>query len=325
MSFAAAPIPSPLLPANPEFAHDVEIGLAARRKWLPARWLYDELGSALFEAITALPEYGLTRADARIIARAADEIVDAAGHPRTLIELGSGSGSKTRALLEVGARRNFVEYLPIDISRAALNSCKVTLNGIPRVHIRPVEAGYIEGLERGIRDCRPGEPALILFLGSTIGNFARTEAAAFLAEVRRRVRPGDSLLLGADLVKPAEVLIRAYDDPLGVTAAFNLNVLGRMNRELEGEFDLSRFQHEAVWNSRASRIEMHLRSRVAQRVTIGALGREIRFRAGETVWTESSHKFRPEQIRRMGERAGWRFARQWLDQEWPFAETLFTA
>lgn len=324
MSFAAVPAPAPH-PVNREFARDVEIGLGARRKWLPARWLYDELGSALFEAITALPEYGLTRADARIIVGAAEEICDAAGHPRTLLELGSGSGSKTRPLLEVAARRGFIEYVPIDVSRAALNSCRVMLNGIARVHIRAIEAGYLEGLERGIRDCRPGEPALILFLGSTIGNFERTEAALFLAEVRRRMRPGDSLLLGADLVKPAEALIPAYDDPLGVTAAFNLNLLGRINRELEGEFELSRFEHQAVWNSRASRIEMHLRSRVAQRVDVGALEREIRFRAGETIWTESSHKFRPEQIRRMGERAGWRLVRQWVDKEWPFAETLFTA
>ena len=324
MSFAAAPLPERLTVSS-EFARDVEIGFAARRKWLPARWLYDELGSALFEAITALPEYGLTRADARIIARAAEEITDAAGDPRTVLELGSGSGSKTRALLEVATRRRFVEYVPIDVSRAALNSCKFMLNGIARVHIRPMEATYLEGLERGIRNCRPGEPALVLFLGSTIGNFARTEASSFLAEVRRRVRPGDSLLLGADLVKPPEVLITAYDDPLGVTAAFNLNLLGRINRELDGEFELSRFQHEAVWNPHASRIEMHLRSRVAQRVAVGELQREIRFRGGETIWTESSHKFRPEQIRRMGERAGWRFERQWLDEEWPFAETLFTA
>ncbi len=324
MSFAAVPLPQPA-PENSEFARDVETGLAARRKWLPARWLYDELGSALFEAITALPEYGLTRADARIIARAADEVCDSARHPRVVLELGSGSGSKTRALLEVAALRGFIDYMPIDVSTAALNSCKAMLNGIGRVHIRPIEASYLEGLERGVRECRPGEPALVLFLGSTIGNFGRTEAPSFLAEVRRRLRPGDSLLLGADLVKPPEVLIPGYDDPLGVTAAFNLNLLGRINRELEGGFELSRFRHEAVWNPRASRIEMHLRSSVAQRVPIGALEREIRFRAGETIWTESSHKFRPEQIRRMGERVGWRFKRQWLDAEWPFAETLFTA
>jgi dimethylhistidine N-methyltransferase len=324
MSFAAVSIPAPV-PGNTDFARDVEIGLTARRKWLPARWLYDELGSALFEAITVLPEYGLTRADGRIIARAADEICGAAGHPRTFVELGSGSGFKTRSLLEAAARRSFIEYVPIDVSGAALNACKLTLNGIARVHIRPVEAAFIEGLERGMRDCRKGEPALVLFLGSTIGNFGRTQASSFLAEVRRCVRPGDSLLLGADLVKPAEVLISAYDDPLGVTAAFNLNLLGRINRELEGDFELSRFEHKAVWNSRASRIEMHLQSRMAQRVYVGALQREVRFRAGETIWTESSHKFRPEQIRRMGERAGWRFERQWLDVEWPFAETLFTA
>jgi dimethylhistidine N-methyltransferase len=324
MSFAAAPLPAPL-EVDPEFARDVENGLIRQRKSLPARWLYDDLGSALFEAITVLPEYGLTRADQRVILRAAGEICDLAGHPKMVLELGSGSGSKTRSLLEAAADRAFVEYAPIDVSVSALKNCKISLGGIARVHIAPVEGSYLEGLERALAGRRGEERALVLFLGSTIGNFARTEATPFLAEVRRRVRPGDTLLLGADLVKPEEQLLCAYDDSLGVTAAFNLNVLGRINRELGGEFELARFRHEARWNERGSRIEMHLRSRVAQRVAVSALECEIPFRAGETIWTESSHKFRPEQIRRMGERAGWRFERQWSDAEWPFAETLFTA
>ncbi|HWD99052.1 MAG TPA: L-histidine N(alpha)-methyltransferase [Bryobacteraceae bacterium] len=324
MSFAAAPLPAPP-EVDPEFAHDVENGLMRQRKSLPARWLYDDLGSALFEAITALPEYGLTRADQRVISRAAGEICDLASHPKIVLELGSGSGSKTRALLEAAADRAFVKYAPIDVSLSALNNCKISLGGIARVHVTPVEGSYLDGLERALAGRRAEERALVLFLGSTIGNFARTEATLFLAEVRRRVRPGDTLLLGADLVKPEGVLLCAYDDSLGVTAAFNLNVLGRINRELGGEFELGRFRHEARWNERGSRIEMHLRSRVAQCVAVSALEREIPFRAGETIWTESSHKFRPEQIRRMGERAGWRFERQWTDAEWPFAETLFTA
>jgi uncharacterized SAM-dependent methyltransferase len=170
-----------------------------------------------------------------------------------------------------------------------------------------------------------GERALILFLGSTIGNFGRGQAGPFLRSLLSGAQPGDTLLLGADLVKPEEVLVRAYNDSLGVTAAFNLNVLQRINRELGADFDASRFAHEAVWNARGLRIEMHLRSRSRQRARIAAIGKEIRFRAGETIWTESSHKFRPEQIRRMGERAGWHFRRRWTDAEWPFAETLFAA
>jgi L-histidine Nalpha-methyltransferase len=324
MSFAAAPVPA-LPEVDPEFARDVENGLMRPRKSLSARWLYDDLGSALFEAITVLPEYGLTRADQRVISRAAGDICELAGHPKIVLELGSGTGLKTRALLEAAADRAFVEYAPIDVSLSALNHCRISLGGIARVHVTPLEGPYLDGLERALAGRRGDERALVLFLGSTIGNFPRSEATLFLAEVRRRVRAGDALLLGADLVKPEELLLCAYDDSLGVTAAFNLNVLGRINRELGGEFELGRFQHEARWNERRSRIEMHLRSRVAQRVAVSALEREIPFRAGETIWTESSHKFQPEQLRRMGEGAGWRFERQWTDAEWPFAETLFTA
>ena len=324
MAFAAAPV-STSPGVDSEFARDVEWGLTRSRKTLPARWLYDDLGSALFEAITALPEYGLTRADARVICRASQDICELARCPRLVLELGSGSGSKTRPLLEAAANHSFIEYCPIDISAAALENCTILLSRLSRVHVEPVEGTYLEGIERALSGRRTGERSLILFLGSTIGNFGRSEATVFLKEVRRRARRGDALLLGADLVKPEHELVRAYDDPLGVTAAFNLNVLGRINRELGGDFELSRFAHEAVWNDRRSRIEMHLRSKISQRVGVSALGADIHFRAGETIWTESSHKFHPEQIQRMGERAGWHFERQWVDAEWPFAETLFTA
>jgi dimethylhistidine N-methyltransferase len=305
-------------PALSAFARDVAEGLARERKTLPASWLYDDLGSALFEAITHLPEYGLTRADAALLEQAAPEIIAEAGKPELVVELGSGTGSKTRHILNAAAP---VDYRPIDISRTALEACALSLATLDNVTIRPIEARYLEGVEQALN----GSRALILFLGSTIGNFTRPEAEDFLRELRRRVRPGDSLLLGADLVKDRTRILAAYDDALGVTAAFNLNLLARINRELEGEFRLDRFAHVARYNRRHSRVEMHLRSRAAQTVRIGALGRDVAFRAGETIWTESCHKFEANEIRQIGERAGWRMARQWTEDSWGFSETLFLA
>lgn len=306
------------------FARDVAEGLTGgARKTLPSSWLYDEVGSALFEVITLLPEYGLTRADQRLLHESAGDIVDLAGEPRHIIELGSGTGTKTRYVLEAAAAACEVQYLPIDISAAALGTCVAALQNIDGVNIQPIEATYLEGIDRALAGRRVNEPTLILFLGSTIGNFASAEAVAFLRTVRERVSEGDCLLLGADLVKPRERLLQAYDDPLGVTAAFNLNLLARINRELGGEFVLSRFEHEARYDERCSRIEMHLRSRVAQEVWIGALEQSVSFEAGETIWTESSHKFGQKEIAAIGEKAGWRAARQWVDREWGFSETLF--
>ncbi len=306
------------------FARDVADGLTRKRlKTLPASWLYDEIGSALFEVITLLPEYGLTRADSNLLAGAAPEIVRAADRPRLFAELGSGSGTKTRFILQAAARHDPIAYLPIDISRAALAHCETTLSSVDGVRVEPIEATYLEGIEVALNHRRAGERAMILFLGSTIGNFNRSEAASLLRRLRARVQPGDSLLLGADLVKPREQLLRAYDDPTGVTAAFNLNLLARINRELGGEFDLAQFAHESRYNERWSRVEMHLRSRIAQKVRIDALKLTIAFERDETIWTESSHKFRAEEIACLGERAGWSCARQWVDREWGFAETLF--
>ncbi|HWF08656.1 MAG TPA: L-histidine N(alpha)-methyltransferase [Bryobacteraceae bacterium] len=309
---------------NPEFAEAVAAGLLRKgQKTLPPSWLYDEVGSALFEVITVLPEYGVTRAEASMLQTAAGEIVRAAGHPPLIIELGSGTGTKTRHILAAAAQQRQVRYLPIDISRAALDACVRTLEGMPNVNIQPVEADYLEGVTHALAKRRSGEPVLVLFLGSTIGNFTRAEAASFLRRLKSRLRPGDSLLLGADLVKSRAALLSAYDDPIGVTAAFNLNLLARINRELDGEFDLSRFAHEARWNERHSRIEMHLRARAAQKVHIGALAGPVSFAAGETIWTESSHKFRADEVPGIGCRSGWAFLRQWLDTDRSFAGTLF--
>jgi dimethylhistidine N-methyltransferase len=308
---------------DPRFAQDVSEGLTRPRKTLPASWLYDEVGSALFEVITVLPEYGLTRADDGLLRRYAKDIVVAAGQPELIVELGSGSGTKTRHVLEAAARWKRVEYLPIDISSAALGSCESSLRALEQVSVDPIEASYLPGLERAFARRREGARVLVLFLGSTIGNFTRAEATDLLCFIRALAASGDCLLLGTDLVKPRARLIEAYDDPLGVTASFNLNLLARINRELGGGFELSTFAHAARYNDRASRVEMHLRSRVAQEVEIEALDLTVTFRRGETIWTESSHKFREDDVERMGEGAGWTSERRWVDNDWGFAETLF--
>jgi L-histidine Nalpha-methyltransferase len=304
-----------------EFARDVRAGLTrADQKTLSCRYLYDEVGSALFEAITCLPEYGLTRADARLLQRHAAEILARVAGRILVAELGSGRGAKTRPVLEQLSRRQQVAYYPIDVSCAALERCAREL--APLATIVPLEENYLDGLERvaGLRSS--GETLVLLFLGSTIGNFEPDAAIDFLTEVRSRLMAGDALLLGTDLVKPTEQMLIAYDDPAGVTAAFNLNLLGRINRELNGDFDLRRFDHFAHYDAEAQRIEMHLRSRARQTVNIHKAELVVEFFAGETIWTESSHKFRPEQIASIARAAGFRLERQWIDCDWPFAESL---
>jgi dimethylhistidine N-methyltransferase len=327
MSASAASALPAAAPVDPKFAQAVTEGLTRKgRKTLPPSWFYDEVGSALFEAITLLPEYGLTRAEGQLLVRAASEIVRASGQPDLIVELGSGTGMKTRFVIAeaaAAAQSGAIEYRPIDISRAALDSCAKTLGGMDRVRIEPIEATYFDGIDVAMAGRKQRQRALLLFLGSTIGNFNRTEAVLFLRRIRKHMQPGDCLLLGADLVKPRARLLSAYNDSIGVTAAFNFNILARINRELEGHFDIARFAHEARYNERLARIEMHLRSRVAQEVRIDAIDVTVTFSAGETIWTESSHKFRAEEIARMGERAGWRPVRQWADCGWGFAETLF--
>jgi L-histidine N-alpha-methyltransferase len=297
-----------------EFACDVRAGLSKDQKELPSKYLYDSLGSALFDAITVLPEYGLTRADQRLLDRHA---VDLPREFASIAEFGSGSGRKTRAVLEAIGPDH---YYPIDLSAAALENCRVALSGL--AHIEPVEATYLNGLDRVPRN---GRPMLVLFLGSTIGNFDSRCQVDFLRHVRERLQVGDGLLIGFDLVKPAETLIEAYDDPTGVTASFNLNLLGRVNRELGGDFDLRGFANQARYNAPEQRIEMHLCSRRDQVVTIREARVESRFRAGESIWTESSHKFRAEKIPDMAHASGFDFEAQWIDQEWPFAESLWRA
>ena len=308
------------------FAADVQAGLnRAGQKELPSKYLYDTVGSRLFDVITALPEYGVTRAEERILRERATEIVDRLHTPLTVAELGSGSGQKTRGLLEALCQRDPTSYYPIEISPAALAMCKREVGDIQAISILGLERDYLDGLAEVAAERRQGKPLLVLFLGSTIGNFDPPAAASFLQELRGLLQPGDSLLLGTDLEKPVPVLLDAYDDPIGVTAAFNLNLLGRINRELDGHFDLSKFDHEARFNTSARRVEMHLRSNRRQRVAIDKADLSVTFEEGETIWTESSHKYSCAEVLRMAQASGFRCEAQWIDREWLFAENLWIA
>ena len=310
-------------PAIVEFAEDARIGLTkSGQREILSKYLYDEVGSALFEAICLLPEYGLTRADTRLLQTHAREVVARMPRPAHVAELGSGTGKKTRWILEALTRYQHTFYYPIEISPAALAACEKELGQIELVHIVGYEKPYLEGLRAVVNRREPGEHVCVLFLGSTIGNFDRPAADDFLRRVRSLLEPGDSLLLGTDLEKSVEVQLLAYDDPAGVTASFNLNVLARINRELGADFDLKQFTHEALWNVEERRIEMHLRSLQRQRVDIPASGLRIRLEEGETIWTESSHKYSPSEPIEMAARTGFRCEAQWIDEEWPFAQNL---
>jgi len=307
-----------------EFATDVRSDLNKPQKELHSKYLYDELGSALFEAITRLPEYGLTRADERLLAAHAPDLAQAVPAPAAIIELGSGTGEKTRHILEAyRSAQHRPKYIPIDVSSNALARCHRDLSQI--ADVTAIEGPYLSGLDQAIAQRSARKPVLVLFLGSTIGNFERRCALEFLKGVRRLLRPGDAFLLGADLVKDADRMLLAYDDPIGLTAAFNLNLLGRVNRELGGDFDLRSFEHEARWNAEQGRIEMHLRSLVRQTVTIALAHSTVHFFAGETIWTESSHKFQIDEISVLAEHAGFNARAHWVDSEWPFVESLWIA
>jgi dimethylhistidine N-methyltransferase len=309
-----------------EFAADVRSGLTRiGQKELPSKYLYDDVGSALFEVISHLPEYGLTRADERLLRRHAREIVDRVAGPVAVAELGSGSGKKTRWLLEAFCRRQRTSYYPVEISHSALVMCERELSDIDSISIVGFEREYLDGLLEVAAYRKSGQHLLVLFLGSTIGNFDRQAALSFLSEVRSILQPGDSLLLGTDLEKPSSQLIAAYDDELGVTAAFNLNLLGRVNRELGADFDLSQFRHVARINPEARSVEMHLESTRRQVVSIPAAEVVIEFQEGETIWTESSHKYSAEEVFDTAREAGFRCEVQWIDEEWPFAENLLIA
>jgi L-histidine N-alpha-methyltransferase len=311
----------------PTFAEDVRRGLTASPKFLFPKYFYDELGTLLFEAITALPEYYPTRAEAEILRDHADDILAALGGPVWLLELGSGDGQKTRLLIEaLLARQGTLEYVPVDISESAVEgSSRSLLFSYPALRITAYVGEYHRAL-RKIREDRvaPGR-TLVLFLGSTLGNLDPEERRVLLRDVRALLNPGEGFLLGVDLKKPESVLIPAYDDALGVTAAFNLNLLGRINRELGGEFDLRAFRHRAVYNPREGRVEMHLESRQDQTVAIAELGIEVPFAAGETIHTESSYKFDRGLIEALAADTGFELRQMWTDSEERFASNLLVS
>lgn len=308
------------------FAADVRAGLTRPgQKELPSKYLYDDVGSALFDVISHLPEYGLTRADERLLRRHACEIVDGLDAPVAVAELGSGSGKKTRWILEALSQRQPTFYYPVELSRSALAMCERELSDIDAISIVGFEREYLDGLLEITARRQRGRHLFVLFLGSNIGNFDRPAGIRFLAEVRRILEPGDSLLLGTDMEKPAAQLLRAYDDEIGVTAAFDLNLLARINRELDADFDVGQFAHVARINHEARSVEMHLQSKRRQTVRISAADLRVEFFEGETIWTESSHKYSAEEVFQMARDSGFVCQAQWVDEQWPFAENLLIA
>jgi dimethylhistidine N-methyltransferase len=299
------------------FYSDVIAGLSARRKAVPAKYFYDAEGSRLFEEICGLDEYYPTRTEIALLASVAPEISRHIRPGAALVELGSGASVKTRLVLDAAPQLG--AYVPIDISETALSqAARAIAADYPALRVLPLAADFTQPmiLPETIR----ARPVVGFFPGSTIGNFTPDEAVALLTRTRGLLGDGASFLVGADLVKPVETLVAAYDDARGVTAAFNKNLLVRINRELDGAFDTDSFDHRAVWNAQESRIEMHLVSRQAQKVSIG--DELVAFAAGETIHTENSYKYTPEMFADIAARAGWRVETSWISDAQPFAMYL---
>jgi L-histidine N-alpha-methyltransferase len=309
-----------------ELIADVRAGLTTRgQKSLPAKWFYDDIGSALFETICLLPEYGLTRAEMRLLDRHAGEIAERLDRQPIIAELGAGSGKKMARLLEALVRRSGmapVTYYAIDVSAGALAQCEREIARVPGVRFVGLTSTYAEGLAEVSRSRRRDEQLAVFFLGSTIGNFERQPALAFLRQLRALLEPRDRFVLATDLVKPETVLVPAYDDSVGVTAAFNRNLLARINRELDADFDLEQFRHLVKWNDAERRVEMHLRALSNQQVRVRAAHVEFSLLAGETIWTESSHKYTLDDLDALAADAAFEREAQWTDPTWPFAQTL---
>jgi L-histidine N-alpha-methyltransferase len=308
-----------------EFAEDVRRGLSSNPKQLFPKYLYDSLGSRLFDAICHVDEYYPTRAEEEILSRHADEIVAGIPDCRTLIELGSGSADKTRNIIEALLRRKTeLLFIPVDISASALEKSSLgLLAAYPALRIEAYAADYLQGL--AAMQPLPSGPALMLFLGSNIGNFEKAEALTFLRAIRGMLRPGDALLLGADLKKDRATLEAAYNDALGVTRAFIVNELARINRELGGDFDLWAFGLRSVYNEEAGCVEVYLESLRSQTVTISGLEMSTTFEAGEWIHMEHSYKFDLDGLSALGLESGFALERTWLDERQRFSSNLFRA
>ncbi|MFZ0742790.1 MAG: L-histidine N(alpha)-methyltransferase [Terracidiphilus sp.] len=320
MTTIALPAISPQI--EERVASAVREGLGAKPKRLPPWLFYDEAGSRLFDEITERPEYYLTRTEREILANHGAAMVAQAaqGERLRIVELGAGSADKTRLLLKAAtARQGTVVYEPVDVSASALEAAHLRIEReIAGVTVLPQVMDYTHGLRLAVTD----ERQLVLYIGSSIGNFEPWEAEGLLRMVRAELKPGDGMLLGVDLVKDDSLLLAAYDDAAGVTADFNLNLLVRLNRDLGADFDLDAFEHRAVWNAAQSRIEMHLASRVAHRVWLDALDLEVNFGEGETIHTENSYKYRPGQAEAMLAEAGFEPAGSWMDEQGWFGVCL---
>ena len=312
---------------NTTFGEDVRRGLTAARKTLPPRWFYDGLGSALFDAICHLPEYYVTRAETEILTAHAAEMAAAFGAPARVVELGSGTARKTRILLDaLTAQQQELEYVPVDVDAGMLaRSGDELLNEYPSLRVTAVCSDFAKPSVPLSALAPAAGRTIVLFLGSTIGNLEPAPARTMLRDLRQSLNPGDALFLGADLRKPAAILEPAYDDALGVTAAFNRNVLLRINRDLGGTFDLATFTHRAVYDATAGRVEMHLVSTRAQRVRIAALDLEIDFAAGESIHSESSYKYDRPSLDALAHDCGFTVTRWWSDAQQRFADLFLTA
>jgi len=308
--------PSTLLSS---FAEDVRHFLQLTPRQLPSLYLYDGLGSALFDAICELPWYAITRAENRLLERHRREIFAHLPGLTRIVELGPGDGRKLQTLVEDTADP-LTAHL-IDVSAGALARATHTLSDAFNVTVFPHQASFEDGLD-AIAHATSGERTLVLFLGSNIGNFDRRASTALLDRIAASLEHGDALLIGTDLVKPESDLLEAYDDPLGVSAAFNLNVLLRINRELGGNFDLRTFRHRAVWNAASARMEMFLVATTAQHVRIDAIDLDLDLKAGEAIWTESSYKYTSEGLIAQLSNCGFEPIQQWIDPEAAFALTL---
>lgn len=297
----------------PAYTDEVIRGLTAPQKTLPCKLFYDQTGSALFEEITRLPEYYLTRTELEILKQNSGDIALAAGSPITVIELGAGSATKTEMLLRAIARRQMrVKYFPVDISPSVLMEARNRLRTeFPGALIKPVIADFGNGFQF-LKEI-PGKK-LVLYLGSSIGNFERNDAVAMLRKVHDQLVTGDALLLGTDMVKAEDILVPAYDDSQGITQQFNRNILRRLNRELGANFDLEAYRHIAEWCPARSRMEIFLESTRSQTVTIGATGTRLRFRAGERIHTEISSKYTLDMVAQMLCVSGFNLTQSWFDK-----------